>query len=156
AERLGGMWVHVGVVAPDPWTLPLSNMMRIVLVMAVALWVAGCSCSDTAKSCDTAMDCEGGEACVAGKCVADTVPNDGGLNTDGTLPVPDDAGEPPLCEPECNDEATCVAGACCDLERVCGDTCCGGGTVCFAGACVTTGSVCGSARDCPDGEYCEL
>ena len=84
---------------------------------------------------------------------------DGGDNEGGLEDGPNfgDGGGP-----KCKTQADCDGGACitatgvcCEPKQVCGDSCCGGGTVCLFDQCVTPGKPCRSANDCAPGEYCE-
>lgn len=55
----------------------------------------------------------------------------------------------------CGDEAVCVKGACCPIESVCGDVCCGKGAVCSFQKCETPGEKCTDSDDCGKERYCE-
>ena len=57
------------------------------------------------------------------------------------------------CDESC--EGSCIDGVCCDLDRTCGDVCCGQTEVCSFGQCVVPGADCIDATECNEGEYCE-
>ncbi len=60
-----------------------------------------------------------------------------------------------VCEPACELGFTCLDGACCDPQRVCGEVCCGDGQTCSFGACVMPGADCIDPSDCPAEQYCD-
>ena len=72
--------------------------------------------------------------------------DDTGSTAESTDGVPD-------CAETC--DGACVDGACCAEDRICGDTCCGGGEVCSFGQCEVPGADCLDAFDCAADEYCE-
>ena len=79
-----------------------------------------------------------------------------GSGADDGGPPPPDGAATCTSNAECQG-GLCVDGRCCPLtNQVCGDVCCGAAEVCFATQCVTPGAECHSARDCPDGQYCEI
>jgi hypothetical protein len=55
----------------------------------------------------------------------------------------------------CIEGQICVAGACCEETRACGDVCCGTGELCSFATCVVPGIDCSNSTQCPDGQYCE-
>lgn len=74
---------------------------------------------------------------------------------DGSSGSPDtDDTTVPECAEDCGD-GECIAGACCAVESVCADVCCGEGDVCSFQECVTPGAECVDASECAEDEYCE-
>jgi hypothetical protein len=56
---------------------------------------------------------------------------------------------------ECGAGVCMKSGTCCPTEQVCGNVCCGSGTICYANACVKPGKECFYQSDCEPNQYCE-
>lgn len=125
----------------------------ITLVFASTL--AACDCAGPpvgTSPCDTASDCDPGQACVDSRCVSRPDASLDAASMDGAVDAPVGACSVTAdCEPgqECHD------GSCCAASSVCGGVCCGASEACFANACVRPGALCRTTADCADGEYCE-
>ncbi len=132
--------------------------LALLFTSSFNVLVTGCDCAGHMEpSCSSDGDCQTGEVCRDGTCVARSDGGssgfDGGGDHDGGSR---DAGMPPCTSDSQCGGGVCVAGACCDsADDVCGTSCCSGAEVCFANACVVPGASCRSADDCADGEYCE-
>ncbi len=146
-------------------------MRRTLAWFAFALALPGCDCAGTVPppGCAIDDDCDPGEVCVDGECVARGM--DGGPDGDDGGATPDagtDAGAscpsmtlcgtPPAC---CAVGEECVEGAClaaCASGVRCGaglTTCCAVDQVCISGACTDPGAPCTDSFDCEMGRFCE-
>jgi hypothetical protein len=60
-----------------------------------------------------------------------------------------------FCDIEACPDGVCAGGVCCEVDRACGDQCCGDGQVCSFLQCVVPGDECVDATECPEDGYCE-
>ncbi len=111
-------------------------MLRLMALATIFL--AGCDCGGApATPCDADDDCELGQSCRDGACVARP---DGGGGEDGGDPSSDGGG----------DAGRCAAG-----ELACGPIdCCGDGEICRFDACVSDLGPCTTSNDCWGDSYC--
>jgi hypothetical protein len=121
--------------------------------------------------CISDRECDPGEACVAGDCIASSYcdgPGDDRCRIGGdACSVDEDGGDScsvgdqciaGRCEPACVTDAECGPDAVCH-EGMCVRACdsrfdCAGDLTCIGGACVEAGEFCESAADCPIGMSC--
>ncbi len=74
-------------------------------------------------------------------------------DTGTTHPLMTDTGGGGACGTSC--KGVCIDDQCCDVNQVCGSTCCNTGSACLFNKCVVPGNSCRSAADCPTGQYCD-
>jgi hypothetical protein len=118
--------------------------------------LAACDCAGPpvrTAPCNTASDCDPGEACIDSHCIARP---DASLDATPSMDAGID-GAVGSCRvsADCMTGQECIDDSCCDSASVCNSACCGASEACFAGACVTPGALCRTTTDCAAGEYCE-
>lgn len=139
---------------PGGCTHTFNNNVCATASGATGRCVGGTCCVDGGACSDggAAGTCQGGVCCLGcvesnGTCRAPAAEDKGhcGLGGVACAPCPSPG--------ECQQEATCTAGACGFTNKPDGSSCAGGGT-CSAGVCLTCASKCGGVC-CDAGETCE-
>ncbi len=116
----------------------MAEMLRanVLLVAACSVMLGGCDCAGPVPAeCATDDDCEVGERCVDGECLArpDAGGRDGGAGEDGGGMMGTDAG----------------------CERPCAAACCAATEMCTADTCVPIGEPCTSDDECLGDSWCD-